>query len=302
MAAPSSPATAASGSAPLRELHVRTIDLPLDRESQKQAERPIPRHWMAGNAFATALANGVNLLFPAGERFFIRSVRHFLPEVSEELRQLALGFFGQEGRHAQAHDRVNRLLAEHGYEVEGFLHLYESVCYRIIERIASAELRLAGTAACEHFTAILADAALRSEMLGTVDPTMEKLLKWHACEEIEHKAVAYDVLQQVNPSYRLRIEGLLLASVCLGTFWFAAAAMLLYQDLRREDLGPRRVLGDLTKVRKWRKQVGRKGVVRDVFLRGIKEYVRRDFHPNQNDNYAVARRYLESVGLGESPS
>ena len=34
-----------------------------------------------------------------------------------------------------------------------------------------------------------------------------------------------------------------------------------------------------------------------VFLRGIREYARRDFHPSQNDNYHLAREYLAGAGL-----
>ena len=61
----------------------------------------IPRHWLANNATATAIANGVNLLFPHGERFFVRSVKHFLDHIDDPaLRAQIKGFFGQEGQNA----------------------------------------------------------------------------------------------------------------------------------------------------------------------------------------------------------
>ena len=43
----------------------------------------VPRHWLFGNATATAIANGVNLLFPHGERFFVRSVKHYLEQIDD---------------------------------------------------------------------------------------------------------------------------------------------------------------------------------------------------------------------------
>src|SRR5690606_25291965 len=46
------------------------------------AFRDVPKTWLAGSVAATHLANGVNLRFPAGERFFIRSVRRYLPELT----------------------------------------------------------------------------------------------------------------------------------------------------------------------------------------------------------------------------
>src|ERR1043166_317655 len=87
--------------------------------------RAVPRHWMAGNPTATAIANGVNLLFPHGERFFVRSVKHFLDRIDDPtLRAQIKGFFGQEGRHASAHDDLNATLRSH-YEVDRFLASYK---------------------------------------------------------------------------------------------------------------------------------------------------------------------------------
>ncbi len=34
---------------------------------------------------------------------------------------------------------------------------------------------------------------------------------------------------------------------------------------------------------------------RNVFLRGLKEYLRRDFHPWQTDNLALAREHLARI-------
>ena len=52
---------------------------------------------------------------------------------------------------------------------------------------------LAATMALEHFTAILAHQLLANprHLEGAERETAE-LWRWHACEEIEHKGVAYD--------------------------------------------------------------------------------------------------------------
>jgi predicted metal-dependent hydrolase len=44
------------------------------------------------------------------------------------------------------------------------------------------------------------------------------------------------------------------------------------------------------------------GRARSVFGRGIREYLRRDFHPRQNDNYELARAYLEQAGYEPAPA
>lgn len=261
--------------------------VPRPRSPELGLDATVPRYWFADNVVATHIANGVNLLFPAGERFFVRSVKHYLDRVTDPvLREQARGFFGQEGRHAKEHDRVTEILAAQGYDVRRFLALYDRVAYGLIERAAPPALRLAATAACEHFTAIMAENALRQRMLDHAHPTMRALLLWHAAEEIEHRAVAFDVLRTVNPSYALRMAGLAVATACLAGFWALGTTALLLQ----EDVPRARLRADRQYVKQHR-------AGRDVFLRGIREYMRRDFHPSQSDTDRLADEYLASVGL-----
>ncbi len=246
----------------------------------------IPRHWFGGNAWATHVVNGVNLLFPAGERFFVRSVNHFLKDVADpHLAAQVRGFFGQEGRHAKEHERFFEVLEEQGYEIRRFLRVYEAIAFGFIERVAPPELSLATTAACEHFTALLAEQGLGDGDLDLAHPTMKRLLLWHAAEEIEHRAVAFDVLRAVAPSYALRMAGLAMAATLLGGFWMLATTSLLVQE---KDWG--RLLRD--------EKLAREHMASDsVFRRGIAQYMKRDFHPSQADTDHLAADYLASVGL-----
>lgn len=249
----------------------------------------IPKHWLAGSPIASHIANGVNLLFPAGERFFVRSVKHYLdrfaddPETTAQIR----GFFAQEGNHAREHERFFTIMEEQGYEIRPFLKRYEHITYDIIERRVPPALRLAVTAACEHFTAIMAHRALTLGLLDDAHPVMRDLLMWHAAEEIEHKSVAFDVLQKVNDSYLLRVAGLFCATILLGSYWFRGTRMLLRQD-GIDGKEARRLL------RAMREQVGKKdqGIVKNVFWKGIRAYLRRDFHPDHVDDYHLAESFL----------
>lgn len=260
------------------------------RHAPVSFDREIPRHWFGGVPVATHLANGVNLLFPAGERFFIRSVRRYMDLIADDpaLLDQVKGFFGQEGRHAAAHERFFEVMEAQGFKTRRFLEAYEHLAYEVLEPTFSPEVRLSVTVALEHFTAIMAEGALRDGILERAHPELQRLLSWHAAEEIEHKAVAFDVLRRVNPSYALRMSGLALATAALLGFWVAAAAMLLKQD---KSVDPRRALGE------WARMPERRSILRRVFLRGIREYARRDFHPSQNDNYDLARGFLASAGI-----
>jgi predicted metal-dependent hydrolase len=247
----------------------------------------VPRHWMANNAAATAIANGVNLLFPHGERFFVRSVKRFLGQVDDPaLRAAIKGFFGQEGRHAHAHDEFNAILRAQGYEIDRFLDSYKRIS-SWIEDHTPAKLNLAITAAAEHFTAILAEGAFTQDVLDKAAPEMRALLAWHAAEEIEHKAVAFDVLQAVDPSYALRITGLVYATAILGGFWLWAAVMLMRQEAVG-PLGAWRQLGHMPR---------RDPIVRRVFLRGIRQYLARDFHPSHNATERIASDWMAARGM-----
>ena len=75
------------------------------------------------------------------------------------------------------------------------------------ERILSTGANLASTAALEHFTATIAEVLLRDEearrLVGA--PEVLDVLLWHAVEECEHKAVAFDVYRAMGGSERTRV-------------------------------------------------------------------------------------------------
>lgn len=264
---------------------------PITPRSPEFEYADLPRYWFANNPVATQMANGVNLLFPAGERFFIRSVKHFVDRIEDPaLREQVRGFYAQEARHGAAHQRQFDVLRAQGYDLEGFTKVYDRLAWGVLEPAFSPEMRLAVTTALEHYTAIMAEGALAHVSLDLAHPKMQRLLKWHACEEIEHKAVCFDVLEAVAPSYALRVGGMALATVGLAAFWVAATVYLLRQDARQG-----RPL-TLAKVREF-KRADDRSLVRDVFVRGIRSYLRRGFHPSQNDNYKLADDFLAAAGL-----
>src|SRR5262245_20603608 len=99
-------------------IRVRRMDFPFDAS--------IPKHWFAESAVATHIVNGVNLLFPAGERFFVRSVRYYVDRIDDPvLKAEAKAFAGQEGSHAREHERYFETLEAQGYEIRSFLERYE---------------------------------------------------------------------------------------------------------------------------------------------------------------------------------
>jgi uncharacterized protein len=166
----------------------------------------IPRHWLIGSPFATHLVNGLNVLFPAGERFFIRSIKRYAHVFEGDARLEAdvRAFFSQEGIHAREHDRFIRLLEEDGFDLTRFMSVFEFT----LRGVLHPKMSLAVTVALEHFTATFAELVLtRGTMVEDAHPVMRDLLLWHASEELEHKSVAFDVLNRSIRATRFAWRG-----------------------------------------------------------------------------------------------
>lgn len=255
----------------------------------------IRRHWFAGSRTATQVWNGVNLLFPGGERFFVRSVRHYMDRLSPELQAQVKGFCGQEGRHAQAHERLFETLRAQGFDVDSIVQRYEHVAFERLEKLAPAALKLSITVAAEHFTALMAEDALSVDITTGADPVMRNLFHWHAVEELEHKSVAFDVLQEVAPSYALRMAGMAVGATLLVIFWTYATNELLKQD-GSSLLEAKREIDSL---RAAAKRKGKPSIAaplgKRVFVRGILKYLRRDFHPSERDHTAIVARAIAKL-------
>src|SRR5207248_3464639 len=153
------------------------------------------------------VAAGLSAVFPDGEDFFVRSVRHFRDQVTDpELKRQVAGFIGQEAMHGRQHRAFNDRLDELGYPVKRFERLTKKGL-AIRERVLPATSNLAATAALEHFTATLAELVLSDEETRGLfgHDAVRDLFLWHALEESEHKAVAFDVYKAVGGSERMRV-------------------------------------------------------------------------------------------------
>lgn len=247
-------------------------------------ETPFPRHWAANDAFRTALFNALSMSFPVGEQFFIDSVRNGLKALpagkQEQYRAEVQGFVGQEATHRRIHGLFNQHL-----ENQGLVNAWGPRAQKRLEMLEGVDPRhwLAITAAYEHFTAILADWILRNhDLLDGSEPRMKTMWLWHAAEESEHKSTAFDLYQALDGTCEWRVR------------WFRRATMFFLTDVVRQTLDNLRRDGTLWEWRTWKSAAdylfGKRGLVRQTW-RPWRAYLRRDFHPSQQES-DLSRNWL----------
>ncbi|MFZ5756869.1 MAG: metal-dependent hydrolase [Pseudomonadota bacterium] len=250
----------------------------------------IPEFWFANDPYRTLLLTGLSATFPEGERFFVDSVRNFQDQVTDpELRQAIRGFIGQEAHHSKEHKVLNELMERKGYPMSKIDNMVRGGM-KFMRKHMSRERQLAMTCALEHFTAILADQLLqnREEFIDRMDPRVAKIWAWHAVEETEHKAVAFDVFKAtVNNEWIRRSQ------MALNTVEF-----LFFSTLHTVQL--LRASGNAGKLQTWRSAFdfywGKTGIFRKLGP-AYRAYYRRDFHPWQHDNRERVEAIKKEFGL-----
>lgn len=184
-----------------------------------------PQDWYGGDAAVTEVFHALSATFPAGEAFFLDSVRHYEQELRAHhpaLWQDVVGFFKQEALHSAQHEKWNRRIqAEYGHPMADLEKRVDQVM-QFQKQFMSPLSQLACTACFEHFTAIFGQILLRSrDGLCKMRPPQKKLWMWHALEEVEHKAVAFDVYLAVGGGYLRRAVAMVWVTILFAlTFGF----------------------------------------------------------------------------------
>lgn len=161
---------------------------------------PEPRWWVNGDPIATAFFNALSASFPQGERFFMDSVRRYRDKADPELRGQIQTFLAQEAVHSREHLLFNYALTGPGFDLSR-IDSYLKSHFDFGRKLPPIN-QLCATIALEHFTAILAHALLAQgdDLKGAPDE-LKRMWHWHAIEEIEHKAVAYDTYLAATRHY-----------------------------------------------------------------------------------------------------
>ena len=260
--------------------------------------RGFGRRWLGGDAYRSQFFNALSMTFPIGEQLFIDSVRAIPDDriADPVLRADVKLFTGQEASHRFVHTQYNRVLEEQGLAFVREKSIMRRI--RLLERIDPLN-SLAVTCALEHYTASLADCVLtHPRWLGDAEPELRVMWTWHAAEESEHKAVAFDVYQAAGGGYWRR------------ALWFLHVSFMFALDIGIQTTHNLHRSGELWRPRTWvsaaRTWLGFDGLLW-YMTRPLLAYLKPSFHPWQRDNLALTRRWLAENAvsfraIGEMPS
>ena len=277
---------------------VTPVDLSITPRDRRFAREVKPAHWWhGGDPFATAFYNALSSTFPKGEAFFVEAVRNHREGASPKLAEEIKGFTTQEAIHSREHDAFNRRAADAGYDLG---KLEAQVEKRLaITRDKPKIVSLAATMGLEHFTAILAHELLSDPRhLEGADPEAAALWRWHAVEEIEHKAVAYDTWLHATRHWsrwkRWKVKAKVMIYITRNFVVDRTAGAL---ELMRQD--------GVTGLRAWSSLFWhlwvRPGMFRKIAGAWLKFFLP-GFHPWNEDDRELLRHYEAGAEVRSAPA
>ena len=259
----------------------------------------VPLHWIPGHPVASNVIGLLNLILPAAERWFVATYNEALPLVKDpKLAEEMRGFIGQEGAHAEVHERLlHEFMEERGVDPTPMLDQMEYVFTKVLAPSTSEDPkrrmnhlcdRLWFIAALEHYTAVMGDFALNCNWDDYgADPTMADVFRWHGSEEVEHRSVAHDVAVYFHDSYVDRIGAMVMAMIGIYAFFQRGAWFLMEAD-PTVDIG----WWKTQRLRARDSKVGLLPKYRKLFGSNTLAYFRPGFTPEQMGSTAQAVAYL----------
>lgn len=266
-----------------------TRSVPTRRMDFEPTFADLPKHFARdGDLILSHLAAALSAVFPDGEDFFVRSVRRFRDQVTDpDLKRQVGGFIGQEAVHGREHRALNDRLDQLGYPTKRVERIVKK-SLAVRERLLTPTSNLAATAALEHFTATLAELVLTSaetrELFGAAP--VRDLFVWHALEESEHKAVAFDVYKAVGGRERTRVVTMKVLRFAFVIGLTIQVALALLGDREAYRRGRLRA--------SWRRFRHTPVMNRELWVR-LCDYDRPDFHPDDHDTRELVAEWRERL-------
>lgn len=247
------------------------------------------KYFFNGNSLKTCFLAGLSSTFPPGESEFIESVRNYREKINNpKLAKQVGGFIGQEGHHSHQHKKINQALYDLGFDAPALEIQMGKIIQKRVKSL-NPKTRLAITVCMEHLTAILAEYILdKPEVFNGLEEPARQLMFWHAVEEIEHKAVAFDVYMECEGDRALLQKVMKFAIKIFFWRMFTFTLKLMWQDKK---------LPSWAEIKEFKRFLyGDLGLVTQLKA-PFRTFAEPDFHPWQTNSLTLIDKWEAEIQL-----
>ena len=260
----------------------------ISRKTNAQYSKHLSEDWHGGDRFKTILMNAISFLLPSGEKLLIDVINNNLKNINDEkLLRECKWFIRQEVNHSAEHIRYNNSLCDsRGYDYEK-LQLESHInrnSYKVVKRALGEQYCLAMTACIEHLNSIAGELMLTDKRWFSGMPIeMIDFWEWHSIEEIEHKAVCFDVYLSIYGERELLHKVMRYSAQQLGhTILSIACNMYQMEGHPKEEIE--------TWITQSEFMAGENGILKTI-ERKISPFYDFNFHPWDNDNSELLAKF-----------
>lgn len=177
----------------------------------------VNNYWFDYNPALTHFMSSLSVLFPDGERFFMKTMNAYRHDLDEDLKKELNEFCFQEANHGRVHTMLNEKL-----NTRLKLRELEKDTQKVLERYTkflTKKQKLAVTVCLEHLTAIMGKQLIeRTDLIQKMSSDIKNVWVYHAQEEVEHAHVSFEIYKAVGGTYLLRSGLMIPLAIILAGF------------------------------------------------------------------------------------
>lgn len=180
-----------------------------------------------------AVANGVSMLMPHVEPYFVRSTRAVIDDLDPDLAEQARWYMAQEMAHQRAHQEFNAALIADMAALGIVDRFIGRVCLWL-GRTRSKQFNLAFASGSETIAYSIARWTHdhHHQVMASAEPASAELFMWHLAEEVEHKSVAFDVHRGYLGTRRYYLRAMILSLSILAVTTVMSVVIQLHHERR----------------------------------------------------------------------
>ncbi|MCP4120234.1 MAG: metal-dependent hydrolase [Bacteroidetes bacterium] len=100
------------------------------RKIKFDLEKKLVRHYFKGNMFSTHPVKSLHIIFPKGEKFFIRSCRKYSDRIEDkQLKKDSPYFIGQKSKHSSAYRYFWQFIEKQGFAVKPLVNFFNRTMF-----------------------------------------------------------------------------------------------------------------------------------------------------------------------------